>query len=85
MRNAHFAPACTDLNRDLISIANILPPVIYRRNSGLANNLARSCVGQRQHILRLPGNGEQQLMLAFRPSSEGAQPCIDPQTFYKGG
>ena len=73
----------TDFNRDLIYITDILPPVIHRCKGSLTNNLACRSVSQRKHTFWFPGNREQQLMLAFGTTGEGAQPLIRFQTFDK--
>src|SRR5216683_2820298 len=47
MRDAQFAKAGTDLNRDLIGITDALPPIVQRRKGSLTNNFTCGGVSQR--------------------------------------
>jgi hypothetical protein len=53
------------------------------RGVSVAYNLAYGDVSQGQPICRLPGELEQELMLAFRHSRKGAQSLVRLQPFHE--
>src|SRR5207248_828172 len=79
MRNAHFAPTCTHLNRDLIGVPDIVPPMIQRRQRDLTNNFAGRGVGQRERTIGALCNPQQKLMLSLWNACKRTQSLVSSQ------
>src|SRR5207342_2124684 len=80
MCNAHSAPACTDLNRDLIGVLDIVPPMTQRCKGDLTNNLAARGVCKRQHTIGALCNPQQEFMLSFWNACKRVQSATSLQS-----